>query len=410
MESSALVYILLTVITVWIACYIQNKDYVAGYIRGGYTAGQYGGYHRQQARNTVAEIAIYCLLAGVSACRIAVGNDYWVYRDNFKLIAQERHVASEFGFNTIVYWMQDLFGYDKYLPIFGLFSLVTVFFLVKALHAQASYYALSLFLLMTGGYYFNSLNSVRYYLALAIALFSMKYVLRGEYGKFVLWILFGAMFHKSIVLVIPVYLLARFLAFVKLRTWHYVVGGIFLLSLVFGQDLYREIVFYFYPYYENSTFDNGQLSYVNIGKCLCVLMFSAICYRRSMKQRNEANKDIQIAAVNGAEIACEGMGKETTERDLFVLSNRFYFFLNLAGLVVYCCGSFIPEVSRIGYYMIISQVFLLPNLLADMKNGWFKKLCYVGVIGAFGFYFVMLLKGMYAVDVRLLPYLNWIFN
>lgn len=389
MESSALVYILLTVVTVWIACYIQNQDYVAGYIRGGYGAGQYQGYHRMQARNTVAEVAIYCLLAGVSACRIAVGNDYWVYRDNFKLIAQQRHVASEFGFNTIVYWMQDLFGYDNYLPIFGLFSLITVFFFVKALHDQANYYALSLFLLLTGGYYFNSLNSVRYYLALAIALFSMKYVLRGEYGKFILWILFGSMFHKSIVLVIPVYLVARFLASVKLRTWHYVVGGVFLLSLVFGQDLYREIIFHFYPYYENSSFDNGQVSYVNIGKCLCVLVFGVICYRRSM--RDEENT-------------------ASVDRALFTLSNRFYFFLNLMGLIVYCCGSFIPEVSRVGYYMIIGQVFLLPNLLADMKEGWFKKLCYVGVIGAFGFYFVMLIKEMYAVDVRLLPYLNWIFN
>ena len=174
MESSALVYIVLTVITVGLALFIDNEDYVPGYISGYRPVGSYSGYQRLQARNTVAEAAIYCLLAGVSACRIAVGNDYWVYRDNFKLIAQDRHVSSELGFNLIVRGMQDLFGYDNYLPIFGLFSLVTVFFFVKALHDQASWYAFSLFLLLTGGYYFNSLNSVRYYLALAIALFSMK--------------------------------------------------------------------------------------------------------------------------------------------------------------------------------------------------------------------------------------------
>jgi len=92
------------------------------------------------------------------------------------------------------------------------------------------------------------------------------------------------------------------------------------------------------------------------------------------------------------------------------LVSRFYFFLNLAGFVAYCCGSFIQEVSRVGYYMIISQVFLLPKLLGEIKKGWFKNVCTVGVVGAFLVYFVMLLKGMYAVDVRLLPYLNWIFN
>lgn len=377
MEQSALVYIMLTIVTVGLALCIDNKDYVPFYISGFRPAGQYWGYTRTQARNKVAEFAIFALLTGVSACRIAVGNDYWVYRDNFKLIAQERHVSSETGFNLIVQFMQYLFGYDNYLPIFALFSFVTVLFFVKALHDQGTHYAFSLFLLMTGGYYFQSLNSVRYYLALAIALYSMKYVLRGEYARFILWIVAGASFHKSILLVIPVYLVAKYLAAVRLKPWHYAIGALFLLSLVFGQELYREIIFKFYPFYENSAFDNGQVSYVNIGKCLGTLGLCVVCYRTSLKED---------------------------------LVNRFYFFLNLAGLVAYCCGSFIPEVSRVGYYMIISQVFLLPGLLEGMKKGWFKNFCTVGVIGAFLLYFVMLLKGMYAVDVRLLPYLNWIFN
>lgn len=379
MESSALVYIILTVATVLLACCIENQNYVQAHICGGRPAGQMPGYCRTQARNLVAEIAIFSLLTGVSACRIAVGNDYWVYRDNFKLIAQQRHVSSEFGFNYIVKWMQMLFGYDNYLPIFALFSIVTVFFFVKALHDQATDYAFSLFLLMTGGFYFNSLNSVRYYLALALALYSMKYVLRGEYGKFVLWILAGTMFHKSIFLVVPVYLAARFLASRKLRRWHYIVGGLLILSLLFARDFYREIIFTFYPFYRDSAFDTGQVSYANIGKCLGTLALCALCYRRSL----------------------------TDEKDL---RNRFYFFLNVAGTLVYCCGSFIPEVSRVGYYMIISQIFLIPGLLRDMEKGWLKTLCYAGVIGAFSLYFVLLLRGMYATDVRLLPYLNWIFN
>lgn len=377
MEKSALVYVGLTVVTVLLGIFVKNTEFVPRYIRGGGRYGENRGVTRQQAANRAASFGVYCLLAGVSACRIAVGNDYWVYRDNFKLIAQNRHVSSEIGFNFIVNLFQDLFGYDNYLPIFAFFSLVTVFFYVKALEDQGSYYAFSLFLLMTGGYYFNSLNSVRYYLALAVALFSMKYVLRGEYEKFVLWVLAGAFIHKSILLVIPVYLAARFLAAARLKKWHYILGGGFLCSLIFCQGLYREIIFFFYPYYRNSAFDNGHLSYVNILKCVCVLILCAICYKRSL------GEDVM---------------------------NRFYFFLNVFGLVVYCCGSFIPEVSRVGYYMIISQIFLLPRLLAQMEKGWLRRLAYAGVAGAFGMYFIFLLREMYAVDIRLLPYLNWIFN
>lgn len=377
MESSALVYIILTVVTVALGFCVKNRDYVQMRISGYRPVGRTPGYDRTQARNLTAEFAVFCLLTGVSACRIAVGNDYWPYRDNFKLIAQERHVSYEFGFNYIVKWMQELFGYDNYLPIFALFSFLTVLFFAKALHDQATDYPFALFLLLTGGYYFNSLNSVRYYLALAVALYSMKYVIRGEYGKFMLWIAAGAMFHKSILLVIPVYLGARFLASHTLKKWHYAVGTAFALSLIFGQNIYREIIFTFYPYYRGSAFDNGQLSYANIGKCLGTLALCAVCYRQSLKDD---------------------------------LKNRFYFFLNVGGALVYCCGSFIPEVSRVGYYMIISQIFLLPALLADLKKGWLRTLCYFGVIGAFGIYFGMLLRGMYDVNVRLLPYLNWIFN
>jgi len=374
MESSAFIYITLTVMTVLLGSFVQGFV-VMRQDDTGLAPVQKGT--RGYARGCVAEFAIFCLLTGVSACRIAVGNDYWVYRFNFRLIAQKRHVSSEFGFNLIVKWMQKLFGYDNYLPIFALFSFLTVFFLVRALHGQAKQYAFSVFLLMTGGFYFNSLNTVRYYLALAIALYSMEYVLRGEYGKFVLWVLFGTVFHKSILLVIPAYLTAHLLAKSKLKKWHYAVAGGLLLSLVFGQNFYREIVFRFYPYYRDSAFDTGDISWANVLKCVGTLALCALCYKKSLKDN---------------------------------VVNRFYFFLNLAALVVYPCGSFIPEVSRVGYYLIVSQIFLLPNLLADIDRPWPGRLCKAGVIGAFTAYFGLLIRGMYATDIRLLPYLNWIFN
>lgn len=379
MEKSALVYIGLTIVTVFLALFAENREYVTGYLRGGRLPGELPGCDRRLARNRVVFFAVFCLLAGVSACRIAVGNDYWVYWLNFQLIEQNRHVASEIGFNAIVLFFRGLFdgGKVQYLSIFAFFSITTVFFFVRALRDQGDFYAFSLYLLLTGGYYFNSMNSVRYYFALALALLSVKYVLRGEYGKFVLWILAGALIHKSILLVLPVYPAAKLLATAKLRRWHCLLGGAFFASLIFGQRLYREMIFLFYPYYRDSAFDNGQLSVVNILKCSCVLALCAVCYRRSLRE------DVR---------------------------NRFYAILNLFGLVVYCCGSFIPEVSRVGYYMIITQIFLIPRLLADMENRVLRRLGLAAVTGAFGVYFAVLLKGMYAVDVRLLPYLNWIFD
>lgn len=373
MEISALLYVLLTAVTVGFAVLIRNQDYVAAHISGHSDL----RCNRQQGRNLVAEVVIYGLLTGVSACRVAIGRDYWVYWSNFQLIAQNRHVSYEAGFRYVVKLMQAVFGEDTYKPIFFLFSVLTVFFFIKALHDQAMWYAASLYLLLTGGYYFSSMHNVRYYFALAIAMYSAKYVLRREPGKFILWILAAAAFHKSVLLVIPVYLIAGWLADIRLKRWHYIGGGVLAASLILGQDLYRKIIFFFYPYYENSAFDTGNISWANVGKCLGVLALSLICWKTGLKEKPV---------------------------------NRFYFFLNLAGLLVYTCGSFIPEVSRIGFYLIVFQVFLIPNLLQGMKKGIWRKLCILGTAGAFALYFFMFLLSAYDDGVGLLPYNNWIFH
>lgn len=71
------------------------------------SAGRYrGGLTRQQARNLWVCAGIYVVLSALSACRIASGNDYWVYTNMFNLISQGRHVSSEFGFNALVRFMQ----------------------------------------------------------------------------------------------------------------------------------------------------------------------------------------------------------------------------------------------------------------------------------------------------------------
>ena len=114
------------------------------------------GATRQQAYYFGVASMIFLLLTAVSACRIAVGNDYWQYRFQFNLIMQDRLVSYEGGFNTIVWIIQSLLGYDNYIPVFAFFSVITCFFFVKAMKDQGRWFAGTVFLLMTGGYYFSS--------------------------------------------------------------------------------------------------------------------------------------------------------------------------------------------------------------------------------------------------------------
>lgn len=367
------VYITLTVLAVFLAWFVSNREYVQMNIAGR----KKPGYNRQQSANLLLVAAIGFLLIVISAGRIAVGNDYWVYRQNFINIFNHAHVSSEVGFNVVVWILVWIFGHDNYIPIFAFFSIVTIVLFLKALWDQSEWFAGSMFLLMTGGYYFSSMNSIRYYLAVAVCMYSMKYVLRKEYLKFTLLICLAALFHKSILVVIPMYLLARFLAERKIPKWIYILGGIFIASMIVFQDGYRRIIFFFYPYYENSAFDNGDVSFTNIAKCLGVIVLGCICYKCALKEN---------------------------------VTNKFYYLLNIGALILYTFGSFIPEISRIGYYLIISQIFLIPGLLIRIEKKGLRRFLTAGVAICFIAYFAIFLRAASGVGVRLLPYSNWIFG
>lgn len=372
------VYIALLLVTVSLGLLVQNKDYVQFHmgVRGREPRLPVH-MDRQRAFNICMAVGIFLLLAFVSAARKAVGNDYWVYRDNFKLIMQGRLVSYEPGFRLVVWVLQSLFGYDCYFPIFALFSFLTSFFFVKAVYDQAEWFGAGIFLLLAGGYYYSSLNNVRYYFVLSIAMYAMKYVLRKQYGVFIAWIVFAAFFHKSVLVVIPIYLFAHWLAEHKIPKFIYGMGGVFLASMLLFPNVYRRIIFFFYPFYEGSPFDKVDFSVTNIAKCIGVLVLCFLFQRVALKEN---------------------------------IQNKFYFFLNLAGFVLYTCGSFMPEVSRIGYYMIISQCFLIPGVLIRIPKKNWRIFFTVGAAVAFLGYFGLFLHSAYSVDVRILPYLNWIFN
>lgn len=373
MDYSIFIYLTLTVLVVALGWFVNLP---AGRMSVQFYRGKERGYYgltRQQTVNRILLVAVFLLLFAVSACRIAVGNDYWVYRDDFLLIEQNRHVSFEFGFIWAVRFLQSMLDHDQYLPIFAVFSFFTVLFFVRGMADQSEQFCFTVFLLMTGGYYFSSLNSVRYYLVLSVALYSIKYVLSDEWGKFVFCIVIAAAFHKSVLIVIPLY----FLASRNWKKWHMLLFAALCGSLILFQDFYRKIIFYFYPFYEGSMFDTGEMSFSNIGKCAAVLVLCLIYYKAAVREDRK---------------------------------NRFYFYCNLGALALYVFGSFIPEVSRIGYYLNITNIFLIPGVIVKIPEKRQRILWTVLVAMAYLAYFALFLRSAYSTDIRLLPYRNWIFQ
>lgn len=375
-----ILYITVAAVTVLLAGLVNNQPVT-----------QPNRITRQQMCNRICLLGIFLILFALSACRLNVGNDYAKYVEFMHLVNCDSYVPTEIGFNLLVKFIYWLSGYENYLLVFAVYAFVTVLLFLLAIYESSDDFPLSFFLFMALGYYFQTFSTVRYYLALAIALYSMKFVLRKQWGRFLVLILLGSAFHKSLLVVIPLY----FLATLRWKKWQLGLAALLCSTFLFMQDFYLKIVVFLYPTYEDTEYLEGGTSYINILRCAAVLIFAGIVLWMQRRQ----------SRINVGEDESRQIGKGL-EDDRF----RFYFYLNLGALVLYVFCSFLPIISRIGYYLTVSQIIFLPMLLQQIPEKKWRRLFRVGIILAAVLYFAMYLSRAGNDGVLILPYRTFFFH
>ena len=345
---------------------------------------------RQQMCNRVCLLSIFLVLFALSACRLNVGNDYAKYVEFMHLVNCDAYVPTEIGFNLLVKIIYGLSGYENYLLVFAIYAFATVFIFLLAMYEQADDFPLTFFLFMMLGYYFQTFSTVRYYLALAIALYSMKFVLRRQWGRFIVLILLGATFHKSLLVVIPLY----FVAILPWKKWQLVLAAVFCTTFLFFQDFYLKVVVLLYPTYEDTEYLEGGTSYINILRCIAVLAFAGLVWWLKKHGQSDTEKTQSVEPV------------ATEQEERF----HFYFYLNLGALALYVFCSFLPIISRIGYYLTVSQILFLPMLLQQIENAKLRKIFRLGILLAGILYFIMYMSRAGNDGVLILPYKTFFFH
>lgn len=366
-----ILYLSITALTVSMAFFVNSAYAGKQHIAGGKNV-----RNRQKMLNTVLLAGIFVVLFALSALRIGIGNDYWTYRYNFlHIISGDTKVSYEIGFKMLVKVLQTLFGYDNYRIVFAAMAFLTSLFFVKGLFDSSDWFVMTFFLFMTSGFYFMSFSNVRYYFAVAVCAYAIKFVFQKNYVSFGLWIAFAAFFHKSVLLVIPAYLLAYYLKWNRRTVWLVPAAC---LALGLGKPVVRRLIFLFYPYYEGDLIlDVETVSYINIAKCLAVLIFSLIYYNKAIRGNSRA---------------------ETL------------FNLNLFALILYSFGYYILETSRVCNYMVLGHVFLIPIVLRAIENKR-QRIFFTGsVILAYTMYLVIFIVKSRDPSVLLLPYMTWLFT
>lgn len=330
--------------------------------------------------NITCIAAIFALLTSLAALRIEVGNDYGTYVVTCHEIFQHGYVVTEPGYNLVVRILYTLSGSENYLLMFGVFGAAIVAIFLKSMWDESDSFVLSMFLFMFLGLYFRSFNTVRYYFALAITLFSLRYVVYVNYQnilKFIVLILVAATFHKSVLVVIPMYLICR----IPWKKWMYIVVTLLGIAVMCSGKYLMPLMLKLYPSYEgtvyadqvHSIFENAPI----IARCVLVLVL-ALCFYKDTICENE--------------------------------DNSLYFKMNICAIILYICCYWMPLVTRFGYYLITSQILLVPNILCRIKDERKRRIATICVVVVVLLYFVYFLLTGSREGIRVIPYKSWLFH
>lgn len=289
----------------------------------------------EKNRAPYASIFLSILLVCVMGLRYDVGIDYPTYKDIYDDPYSVNALFIEPIWNIIIGLMRSMGLQSR--AFFFLTSLVTFIGFYKGIKTMSPHFYLSLLLLLICGFYFESANLLRQYVAVSLLFAGFHNFLCGKIWKFMIWAIVAAFFHASVLLVIPLILLSRlhipvFLLFFVLAISYLFGNQILNASMEFAMSFLKAIDSY---QYKIDDFESG----VNTG-FLKIFYHFVVC-------------SIMVLYMNYKQF----------------VSSSFYILLNMVvtGLVIYnVCYLFMPA-RRLFLYFFPYIIILIPYCLS-----WFR--------------------------------------
>ncbi|MCS2714474.1 EpsG family protein [Bacteroides thetaiotaomicron] len=203
---------------------------------------------------------ILFLLVVFAGLRYNVGVDYPIYEDIFNDPYSVHALAIE------PIWL----GINKVLRALGMG--VRVFFFLTSwlvvwgfyigIRKMSFHFYISILLFVLCGFYFESMNIVRQYVAVSLLFVSFSYFVEKKSRKYFLCVLCAILFHYSVLVILPLIWISRF----KYPVWLLIIT--LFVSAFYGKILFNLIVEYIMPsfteigYYQYGVedFDSGVSS------------------------------------------------------------------------------------------------------------------------------------------------------
>lgn len=319
------------------------------------------------------EIIVLCVFIGF---RVDVGYDYDNYRKIFNMVKElSFYELLNFKYAEIGYTYVNVLISNFYVVIFviAVFNIVVKYNILKKMSAYPFF---SLCIYLSYSLLDLEFGKIRSAIVTTFVLLSIFYLKEKKFFKFIMSIIIGFFFHKSILLTI-------IFPFIKEKNYKFKYYVYIFLASYFFRGIITKIILeisniskYIYDkisYYEYLNQGNSFL-YMGINLSLLIRITIFIFLYKNRKKFN--NFDMK-------------------------LMNIYYF-----GIIMYVLFSSIPELTRISNYFRIVEIILIPNILKDKKNITFKLFF---LILFFLYSILTTFKIVYSTPQWFLPYKNLLF-
>ena len=283
----------------------------------------YGGGGEDLADRLLRPVLERCPRHGIAGSLSDAAAVFW---RNFNL--------EECGYRWLVHGIVSCGGSFRWF--IAITSILTGALVFAAIWRQSRWPALAVYLYVATSNYFLSLNIVRQYVAIGFMLFALSFVFDRRPWRFLLLVAVGAMFHKTALLSLPCWFLAR-IGVGPLWGWGAVLAAI-AFSFV-AEPVLRFVLPYvgagFYVRYFDSRFARDGFEWFFFLINFCFMVMGAWYWERA------------------------------TKSNVLV---RCWYWMTVTGTVMLSFSATVPLMKRVNYYFAAPQFLMLPELLIAEGN------------------------------------------
>lgn len=301
-----------------------------------------------------------CILVAVPALRTNIGDTY-VYKQSFESMGSKTLVDIFNDYGDVGYYVFTFYLYkissNPQIMIF-VTALITQVCYFKFFYKYRTYLELEIFMYITSGYFFVTMNGIRQSLAAGILVLATKYLIDRNLKKYLLIVIFASLVHQSALIMILVYFIVRSKPFSK-ETFIMIFGA------VIGVMLFNELIPLLFKLLQGSNYEH---------------------YEQVFKEGTEQGANIFRVFVVMVPVILSYLKKEDLEK---WKNGRVFINMAIINLIFMIFSLKTWIFARFTIYFNLYNCILLPCIISKSSNQKEKRILYLFFILCYLLFFLV---------------------